>query len=72
MVNKDFQSPGEVIRPEYQLLEEFPEKGKSMENPCEKFLFSQIEQETEKSVKIDPYYPNSKVRITHEMVSDEY
>ena len=65
--NKDFQPPGEEVRPEYQLLEEFLDKGKPMENPYEKYLFSQIEQEEENPIKVDPYYPNSKVRNTHEM-----
>ena len=37
--NKDFQPPGEEVRPEYQLLEEFLDKGKPMENPYEKYLF---------------------------------
>ena len=65
--NKDFQPPGEEVRPEYQLLEEFLDKGKPMENPYEKYLFSQIEPEEENPIKVDPYYPNSKVRNTHEM-----
>ena len=65
--NKDFQPPGEEVRPEYQLLEEFLDKGKPMENPYEKYLFSQIESEEENPIKVDPYYPNSKVRNTHEM-----
>ena len=34
-----------------------------MKNIC----FSQIEQEEENPIKVDPYYPNSKVRNTHEM-----
>ena len=65
--NKDFQPPGEEVRPEYQLLEEFLDKGKPMENPYEKYLFSQIESEEENPIKVDPYYPNSKVTNTHEM-----
>ena len=65
--NKDFQPLSEEVRPEYQLSEEFLDRGKPMENPYEKYLFSQIEQEERNPIKVDPYYPNSKVRNTHEM-----
>ena len=58
--NKDFQPPGEEVRPEYQLLEEFLDKGKPMENPYEKYLFSQIEQEEENPIKVDSILPKFK------------
>ena len=55
--SKDFQPPIEEVRPEYQLLEEFLDNGKPVENPYEKYLFNQIEAEEEKPLEVDPLFP---------------
>ena len=65
--HKDFQSPIESVRPEYQLLEEFLDNGNPIPNPYEEFLMNQIEVQEEKPKKVDPYFPNSKEINTHEM-----
>ena len=65
--HKDFQPPGESVRPEYQLLEEFLDNGNPIPNPYEEFLMNQIEVQEEKPKKVDPYFPNSREINTHEM-----
>ncbi|MCG8626241.1 MAG: hypothetical protein MJE68_30115, partial [Proteobacteria bacterium] len=67
MFHKDFQFTDEVVRPEYQKLEEFLDKGEPMVNPYEAHLLYQIQDESVRQSEIDPYFPKAKAQNTHKM-----
>ena len=67
MFHQDFQFPQETVRPEYKVLEQFLEEGKPMVNPYEIALLYQIQEDSERGLEIDPYFPQSKTQNTHKM-----
>ena len=67
LFHKDFQFPQEIVRPEYKVLDEFLDEGEFMINPYEAALLYQMQEESERELDIDPYFPQSKTPNTHKM-----
>ena len=57
LFHKDFQFPQEIVRPEYKVLEEFLYEGEFIINPYEAALLYQMQEESERGLDIDPYFP---------------
>ena len=67
MFHKDFNFPLEIVRPEYQVLEEFLDHGNPIMNPYEATLMYQLQEESEMPKEVDQYYPKAKTQNTHKM-----